>query len=168
MIKGIYCLKREIESYVKDHFIKGNKSSLQLPLNEMKQFSREDALNLEKMSTLEEVKMAVWSCGVEKSTGFDGFNFMLFREMWEVTGSEPLAFVQQFFESGILPMSLNVTWVTMIPKIKNPLCLKDYRPISLMGSLYKIIAKILSLKLRGVMNQVIDESNLILCRIDKS
>lgn len=40
----------------------------------------------------------------------------------------------------------------------NPENLKDYIPISLVGSLYKILAKLLSLSLRGIMNQVIDDS----------
>ena len=53
---------------------------------------------------------------------------------------------------------VNVTWVTLIPKSENPMTIEDYRPISMVGALYKIIAKILSLRLREVIAPLIDES----------
>ncbi|XP_057529705.1 uncharacterized protein LOC130808238 [Amaranthus tricolor] len=53
---------------------------------------------------------------------------------------------------------VNVTWVTLIPKSENPMTIEDYRPISMVGALYKIITKILSLRLREVIAPLIDES----------
>lgn len=126
--------------------------SIKLPPNDMRKISREDALNLERLSTLEEVKEAVWSGRVDKSPGYDGFNFRFFRELYDDIRSELLLFVHQFMESSILHESLNVTWVSLIPKVNNPVCSKDYRPINLVGSLCKIISKILSLRIRGLMN----------------
>lgn len=51
-----------------------------------------------------------------------------------------------------------MTWITLIPKVTNSVNLKDYRPISLIGSLYKIIAKFLSLTIKEVLSQIIDET----------
>jgi len=45
----------------------------------------------------------------------------------------------------------------LIPKVKDPLALNDYRPISLIGSVYKIIAKALALRIKSVIGSVIDE-----------
>ena len=36
--------------------------------------------------------------------------------------------------------------------------IKDLRPISLVGSLYKILSKVLANRMKGVMNQVISKS----------
>jgi len=52
----------------------------------------------------------------------------------------------------------NITWVTLIPKKKVPTKVKDYRPISMVGSIYKVIAKILSGRLREVLPKLIGET----------
>jgi len=44
----------------------------------------------------------------------------------------------------------------LIPKCKNPSDLGDYRPISLVGCVYKMIAKILANRLKRVLNKIID------------
>jgi len=45
--------------------------------------------------------------------------------------------------------------VALIPKVSSPLELKDYRPISLLGCLYKLLAKVFARRLAGVMSSVI-------------
>jgi len=44
----------------------------------------------------------------------------------------------------------------LIPKVDNPQQLDDFRPISLVGCLYKIISKVLSLRLKKVISKLID------------
>lgn len=80
---------------------------------------------------------------------YDSFNFRFFREIWEEIGEEILKFMEQFMQTSFLPKRINVTWMTLIPKVKNPISLKGYRPISLVGSMYNIIPKLLSIRLRG-------------------
>jgi hypothetical protein len=46
-------------------------------------------------------------------------------------------------------------FVTLIPKVNSPFSLGDFRPISLLGSLYKLIAKVLASRLAKVMNSLI-------------
>lgn len=48
--------------------------------------------------------------------------------------------------------------VVLIPKFDNPQRLNDFRPISLVGSMYKILAKILANRLRLVIGSVISDS----------
>ena len=47
--------------------------------------------------------------------------------------------------------------MTFIPKINYAVKLADFRPISLVGSLYKIISKMLAIKLKNVMPEVITD-----------
>ena len=50
------------------------------------------------------------------------------------------------------------TFITLIPK-KNPAIeVKDFRPISLVGGVYKIIAKVLATRLHMVMEDIISRS----------
>lgn len=105
-----------------------------------------------------EVKDAVWACGTDKAPGFDGYNFKFIREMWDVLENEVFKFVIEFFRLGCSARSINIIWVCLIPKIVAPVCIDDYRPISMAGALYKIISKILSSRLKQVIAPLIDES----------
>jgi hypothetical protein len=58
----------------------------------------------------------------------------------------------------VLPKSMLSFFVTLIPKVSSPLELKDFRPISLLGSLYKLLAKVLARRLAGIMNSIISSS----------
>ena len=78
--------------------------------------------------------------------------------MWEVIKDEIYVSVMEFFATGSSVRQLNVTWVTLIPKVENPRSIEQYRPISMVGTLYKIISNILSFRLKEVMASLINES----------
>jgi hypothetical protein len=61
----------------------------------------------------------------------------------------------QFHANDVLPKGMLAYFVTLIPKVSSPLDLKDYRPISLLGSLYKLLAKVFARRLAAVMNSII-------------
>nr|GEX79029.1 nucleotide-binding alpha-beta plait domain-containing protein [Tanacetum cinerariifolium] len=58
---------------------------------------------------------------------------------------------------GFIPKGGNSAFVTLIPKILNANMVKDFRPISLIGSVYKIIAKILANRLSIVLGDIVNE-----------
>jgi len=51
-----------------------------------------------------------------------------------------------------------MTWVTLLPKKKEAVDIKDFRPISMVGCVYKVIAKVLSRRLRGVVHTLVGDS----------
>ena len=53
---------------------------------------------------------------------------------------------------------VNTTWVCLIPKIQHPKAIDDYKPISIVGSMYKIVAKLLSTRRREVIALLNEES----------
>ena len=106
--------------------------------------SAAQAESLETIPTVEDVKQAVWACGVDEAPGFDGYNFKFIREMWDTIKDDIYEFVLDFFVTGSSVRHVNVTWVTLIPKSENPTSIEEYRPISMVGALYKIISKILA------------------------
>ena len=67
-------------------------------------------------------------------------------------------FVLSFFDSEISVRSINIAWVSLIPKVADPTSIDEYRPISMVGALYKIISKLLSIRLKEVMAPIVDES----------
>ena len=58
--------------------------------------------------------------------------------------------------NGRWPRGTNASFICLIPKNDNPQHLSEYRPISLVGCVYKIVSKILSIRLKKVISKVID------------
>ena len=66
--------------------------------------------------------------------------------------------MQSFHARGTFGTSLNATFLTLIPKKAEAVEVKDFRPISLVGGMYKIIAKVLANRLWVVLNKLISSS----------
>ena len=69
-----------------------------------------------------------------------------------------LVVFSEFYEYGSFVRSLNATFLSLIPKKVNAVEVKDFRPISLVGSMYKILAKVLANRLSVVLAAVISPS----------
>jgi len=63
-----------------------------------------------------------------------------------------------FHEIGCIPKGCNASFVALVPKVRDPAKLKQYRPISLVGAMYKIILKVLADRIKKVLSSIIDES----------
>jgi hypothetical protein len=68
-----------------------------------------------------------------------------------VVNKEVLESIQEFYEHDFVERSINTTFVVLIPKKVGPSDVKDFRPISLTGSIYKIISKVLANRLKEVL-----------------
>ena len=65
--------------------------------------------------------------------------------------------MHEFHSNGKLSKGVNSSFIVLIPKKDNPIGLGDYRPISLVSSVYKILAKVLFNRLKRVLPFVINE-----------
>nr|GEU44862.1 hypothetical protein [Tanacetum cinerariifolium] len=95
-----------------------------------------------------EVKEAMFSMGNDKSPGPDGYTTAFFKEAWDIVGNDVVKAVGEFLTNGNLLKELNHTVIALIPKVKNPLCVNDYRPISCCNVLFKCISKIISNRIK--------------------
>ena len=105
----------------------------------------------------EEIYSAVWACGNDKSPGPDGLNFRFIKHFWNELKPDFLRFLAEFHVSAAFPKGLNSSFIALIPKLRDPQHISHFRPISLIGCVYKIIAKILSNRLSKVLNHLVDE-----------
>lgn len=117
--------------------------------------SDSQAINLEAEFSMEEVKTAVWSCGGDKAPGPDGFSFAMIKRKWSVLKEDILKMTNDFYQRAYIPVGCNSSFITLIPKVSNPTIVSDFRPISLIGVQYKIIAKLLALRLAKVIDKVV-------------
>ena len=60
-----------------------------------------------------------------------------------------------FHSQAVFEKSLNATFIALIPKKVDAVNVRDFRPISLVGSIYKVISKLLANRLRRVITGII-------------
>ncbi|XP_060200470.1 uncharacterized protein LOC132628726 [Lycium barbarum] len=108
--------------------------------------------------TEEDVLQAVRGLPADKSPGIDGFNAEFFKSHWDTLGREVTDSILQFFSFGKLLKGVNITTVTLVPKVSAPTHVKEYRPIACCTTLYKIISKILTAKLKTVVDHIVSPS----------
>lgn len=105
----------------------------------------------------DEIWEAIKDCEGNKAPRPDGFNLKCIQKCWAIMKGEFVQLMNEFHSNGKLAQGINSSFITLIPKKKNPVGLGDYRPISLISSVYKIIAKVLSRRLRKVLPKIISE-----------
>ncbi|KAL9679720.1 hypothetical protein QQ045_017586 [Rhodiola kirilowii] len=110
---------------------------------------------LEREFLEEEVLAAIKDCDGNKAPGPDGFNVNFYKKFWLIVGEEVLGFIREFWKNGRRSRGVNKTFIALIPKSGSPQNLDDYRPISLVNSSYKILAKCLANRLKVVLPQLI-------------
>ncbi|XP_057418950.1 uncharacterized protein LOC130713176 [Lotus japonicus] len=116
--------------------------------------------------TKEEVWEAVSTMGPYKSPGPDGFQAVLFKTYWHILGDDVWKLVRDAFVSGSFDPLVSETLIALIPKVDVPKTFKELRPISLCNVLYKIITKVLVLRLRPCLQEIVGplQSSFILGR----
>ncbi|GKA29034.1 putative RNA-directed DNA polymerase, partial [Tanacetum coccineum] len=126
-----------------------------------------DAESLESSISLEEIKEAVWSCASSKAPGPDGFNFNFIKSYWEILKHAFFGSIKYFEATGKIVNGCNPSFLVLIPKNKDSLGFSDYRPISLIGCVYKVLSKILATRLSKIIRMAsIDNLKLLLFKVD--
>jgi exonuclease III len=113
---------------------------------------------LESSFLEDEVAAVIVDSDGNKSPGPDGFNFNFFKKFWGLLKKDILLLFDDFHSSSRLPHSFSSYFITLIPKVSNPHSISEFRPISLLGSLYKLFAKVLAVRLGKVMDSIISKS----------
>lgn len=66
-----------------------------------------------------------------------------------------IAFMNEFFSRGRLSKGMDASFISLIPNKEGEISIKDCRPISLIGSVYKILAKVLAGRIQKVLPNLI-------------
>ena len=113
---------------------------------------------LERKFEREEILQVVKELEGDKAPGPDGFSMAFYHHCWRVVEKDVLAVFEEFFQHCKFEKSLNATFIALIPKKIDASNVRDFHPISLVGSVYKILAKVLAIRLRVVLDQLISET----------
>ena len=108
-----------------------------------------------KVFTRDEVDYAFKQMAPLKALGPDGFLAGFFQHHWGTIGAKITHAVLKVLNSSVMPSSLNLTYIALIPKVKNPSWVNEYKPISLCNVLYKLISKVLANSLKKILHSII-------------
>ncbi|GJW32961.1 hypothetical protein Tco_0052993 [Tanacetum coccineum] len=108
----------------------------------------QEALFMVRSISDREVKESLFSMGDDKSSGPDGYTAAFFKEAWDIVSDEVTKAIREFFTNGKLLKELNHTIIALIPKVKSPSRVNDYRPISCCNVLFKCISKIIANRIK--------------------
>ncbi|CAJ2637710.1 unnamed protein product [Trifolium pratense] len=157
LIQGVAEIKEEVKDHFFRHFTEEWHSRPFLQGIDFNTLSSEDNSFLLEPFGEEEVRDTVWSCDGNKSPGPDGFNLNFLKACWPIVKEDVMAFVLEFQENACLPKAVTASFLTLIPKKDHPQNLFDYRPICLIGCLYKILSKLLANRLKKVLGKLISK-----------
>ncbi|XP_074305021.1 uncharacterized protein LOC141639953, partial [Silene latifolia] len=118
----------------------------------------EDWAKLCAIPTNAEIKTVVFSIPDDKSPGPDGYSSCFFKASWAIIEEDMCKAVKDFFFSGKLLKQFNCTNLVLIPKVDNPVTVKEFRPIACCNVVYKVISKLLCNRLSQVLPYLISPS----------
>ncbi|CAN0906624.1 Transposon TX1 uncharacterized 149 kDa protein [Linum grandiflorum] len=94
----------------------------------------------------------------DKATGPDGFNMFFIKSTWNIIKSDLVEALKEFQVSSFLPSAINSIFICLIPKKDFAGSIGDFRPISLVGIIYKIMSKCLMKRFKKCLGKVINAS----------
>ncbi|CAM5171508.1 unnamed protein product, partial [Natator depressus] len=114
-----------------------------------------DRDRLELPLTLAEFSEALRRMPTNKSPGMDGLTVEFYRAFWDILGPDLVTVWAESLQGGVLPLSCRRAVLALLPKKGDLRDLRNWRPLSLLSTDYKIVAKAISLRLGSVMADVI-------------
>ena len=93
-----------------------------------------------------------------KAPGPDGIPPLFFQHFWSTSGMVVTKTVLDFLNFGISLLNFNDSHITLVPKIKEPKKITDYRHISLCNVVYKIASKAIANRLKRILLSIISNT----------
>lgn len=84
-----------------------------------------------------------------------GYNQFFFQKYWEDLGDCLTNFCIRCFKTASVPPSISESYITLIPKLDAPESMSNFRPIGLCNTIYKLITKIISSRIRPFLSKIV-------------
>jgi hypothetical protein len=147
------------EEALYDHFVSllGEVQRRSMSLNRTNLgYHAHDLSDLEDPFEEEEIKKVIRHLPAEKSPGPDGFIGLFYKKCWPIIGTDLTEALQAFHSLKIRRLELiNQANIVLLPKKNDATHLSDFRPISLINSLAKIITKLLADRLAPRLDKLV-------------
>lgn len=119
-----------------------------------------DYQGLETIPNHDDIKRAVFSFKPTKAPGPDGIHPLFYQKYWDILGNFVEKFCENIFTTCTMDEKVNTTYRCLIPKCNNATNLRNFRPIGLCITQYKIITKIITDRMKHHLNNIISPTQL--------
>lgn len=151
-------IKKEVIEFYEKLYSRDQAEFVQLDEFNFSSISEIENIWIEREISEDEILPTISSFKLNKSPGPDKFPIEFYRASWDVIKEDFMKVVDEFNEKGGVDWRLNCTFLSLIPKKNAAIELKDFRPISLVSTIYKILSKVLANRLKVVMPNLISQS----------
>lgn len=140
--------------YTKDPQVEENMEAMEECFRFLKHtVSEEHNRELLRPLTMEEVKEAMRQLPVGKAPGVDAIPAEFYQELWDDIGNDIFNFADETISQAHINEELNISKIALLPKTEDRSRIKNFRPISLLNTLYKVIAKIYATRMKPMLHQ---------------
>ncbi|XP_057790850.1 uncharacterized protein LOC131007957 [Salvia miltiorrhiza] len=108
--------------------------------------------------TTTEIKAVVFAMDKDSAPGPDGFGGSFYRSAWDIIEHDFCSAIRRFFTHHYLPSGLNSNTLSLLPKKVDAKVISDYRPIVLGNFFYKVISKILAIRLNAAAATIVSNN----------
>ena len=109
IVKDPRSIKKIARNFYKELYKKEKLPIFKLPEGLLPRLQQGQADLLEAIPSLEEIKIAIWSCESSKPPEYDVYNLNFIKKLWHVVGNDFSRFVLDFFTSGTFLVEINMT-----------------------------------------------------------
>ena len=150
-------IKSEVLSFYKSLYSKSDTDpvSQDLLLDGLPRVSEDTTALLNEPLAIGEFAEALKTCASSKTPGVDGLPYEFYKTFWDVLGKDFFQVFSHCADNAELPTSCTRSVVTLLPKSGNLGLVKNWRPISLLCTDYKIFSKVLSKRLKTALPEII-------------
>lgn len=114
--------------------------------------------NLEAPLSLAELDKALKEANKKSAAGIDDFSMPVMVKCWEFLSIPLFNYANCCFAKGILTPNFRTPCIRLIPTKGNLEILKNWRPISLLSNLYKIISRAINNRMDKVMSRICSQA----------
>ena len=147
-----------VVDFYQDLFTSSNPTNFETILEQIPHVVTEE-MNSELMKEFltQEVEVALKKMAPLKSPGPDGMPPIFHQNYWSLVGNDVTDAILMYLNTGTFPSPLGHSFITLIPKVKNPEYISQYQPISLSNVLYRVYSKVLANRLKKMLPNIVSE-----------
>jgi hypothetical protein len=90
-----------------------------------------------------------------KAPGPDGFPAGFYQKSWSTFGRNVCDYVKHVWSNPLLLRDVNCTDICLILKVERPEYIQQFRPISLCNTIYKIVSKVMTNRIKSIIIVVV-------------
>ncbi len=109
---------------------------------------------LEAPLTVDELDLSIEKCNVRSAPGIDGLNNYFIKKFWHLLRIPLLNYSNFCLVEGHLTTNFRSASIKLIPKKGDLTSIKNWRPISLLSNLYKILSRAINARLNSIVNRI--------------